>query len=415
MQRPPPTEAQIAQAFRSLADAHACERAKLSRERAWRRVQVKWQGRVRERSSGWLIRADWRVRVGALAAFAAALALILWPADDAPLTYTVAGDGAATADQGPADADDGWIRSGRSSKTVDFSDGSSVELSAESQLNLSVTGKHSAVARLSSGKLTARVHHADETNWSFLAGPFEVRVVGTSFDMAWDQSQLDVVMHEGAVQVTGPGNQHWALGKGETLTVAAPTEESAPTIELDTAEEPAPELAETSAEPVTPHKSRRQVRTSWSSLLSKGHFSDIVSDAQQRGVEHSLGSESAAELAALAQAASYTGEAALAERTWLGIRQRFAGSQSAQHSAFFLARLKEQRGQDAEALRWLNTYLNEAPAGVYAAETQGRRLVLARRMYGANSAKARSLARAYLERYPEGAYAETARATLAHR
>ena len=59
------------------------------------------------------------------------------------------------------------------------------------------------------------------------------------------------------------------------------------------------------------------------------------------------------------------------------------------------------------ALRWLNSYVAEAPRGVYAAEAYGRRLSLTERLRG--RAAALPLAREYLERFPEGAYAQSAR------
>ena len=55
----------------------------------------------------------------------------------------------------------------------------------------------------------------------------------------------------------------------------------------------------------------------------------------------------------------------------------------------------------------------EAPRGVYAAEAYGRRLSLTERLRG--KAAALPLAREYLERFPEGAYAPSARALVEHR
>jgi hypothetical protein len=75
-----------------------------------------------------------------------------------------------------------------------------------------------------------------------------------------------------------------------------------------------------------------------------------------------------------------------------------------------LARLQEEQGNQAEALRWLGTYVGESPRGVYAAEAYGRRLSLTERLRG--RAAALPLAREYQERFPEGAYAQSARALV---
>ena len=69
-----------------------------------------------------------------------------------------------------------------------------------------------------------------------------------------------------------------------------------------------------------------------------------------------------------------------------------------------------QRINQAEALRFLDTYVSEAPRGVYAAEAYGRRLSLTERLRG--RAAAQPLGREYLERFPQGAYAQRARALV---
>ncbi len=411
--REPPTEEQVARIFRSLAEDHAATRGGGSKEASWRRLQIKWQDRVRERSSGWLIFPDWRIKVGALAAACAlALTLIHWPAPR-DLSFELRGETSAVVD-------DGWIRAETTDVALDFSDGSVVELARGTLLNVNVLGAHSALARISNGKITADVHHAETTNWSFLAGPYEVRVVGTAFELSWQDSHFSLFMRDGQVRVSGPNQQAWVVSKGESLDL--PPAQPKPTSVTSSAAAPDPALDEpvAAATNVASLPRPRQPKAipagnDWSKLLAIGKFQRIVQDAKSRGIDDILGSASTTDLAALAQAASYTGENALAKNAWRKLRDRFPGSSSGTRGSFFLARLEERQGQQAEAVRWLDTYLREAPGGVYAAEAHGRKLVLTRRMSGANSPRARKLAREYLERFPQGAYAETARATLAHR
>src|SRR5207302_8194700 len=49
------------------------------------------------------------------------------------------------------------------------------------------------------------VHHA-ASNWTFVAGPFEVRVIGTRFDLSWDPlaEEIDLRLREGSVEVRSP-------------------------------------------------------------------------------------------------------------------------------------------------------------------------------------------------------------------
>ena len=61
-------------------------------------------------------------------------------------------------------------------------------------------------------------------------------------------------------------------------------------------------------------------------------------------------------------------------------------------------------------MRWLNTYLSEAPADVYSSEALGRKLTLVNKLEG--TLAARNVAREYVKRFPRGAYAHAAREIL---
>jgi ferric-dicitrate binding protein FerR (iron transport regulator) len=421
-QRPPPTEEQVASVFRALAEGRSLERAHSTRQDTWRRLQIKRQYRARRSASSWFFELGWKVRLGAATAVTAvALMFVLWPAPT-DLTYALRQQQGNTSGEGVATLDDGWVRTGSEPAALDFSDGSVLEMAAHTMLNVNVLGEHSAWTRVSKGKVTARVHHADKTNWSFFAGPYEVRVVGTTFDLNWDNAELSIAMHDGEVRVLGPDQARWVLRKGERLTIPgtgdngeARTASVTPEPAAERPNDESPSGDSPSGDSPTAKSAPSASLPGWSGLLAKGRFADIVSDAKRMGVERAHGTLPAGELAAFAQAATYTGDASQAQATWLKIRSRFAGTPSAQRGAFFLARLEEQRGRHTDAASWLSAYLSEAPGGVYAAEAHGRQLVLARRLSGTNSPRSRALARDYLKRFPRGAYVETARATLGHR
>ncbi|MES1182684.1 MAG: hypothetical protein ABUL60_02655, partial [Myxococcales bacterium] len=152
---------------------------------------------------------------------------------------------------------------------------------------------------------------------------------------------------------------------------------------------------------------------SWDALVAKGQFAEVVREAETLGIDSVTERRGPSDLKALGQAARYVGKRALSLRAFSALRERNRGTDAARQAAFFLARLQEEQGNQAEALRWLGTYVSEAPRGVYAAEAYGRRLNLTERLRG--QAAALPLAREYLERFPQGAYAQSARALVEHR
>ena len=126
----------------------------------------------------------------------------------------------------------------------------------------------------------------------------------------------------------------------------------------------------------------------------------------------SAGAPNAVELLSLADAARLSGETSRAVEALLMLRQRFPASTSAATAAFSLGRLAfEKRGAYAEAARWFATYLNEQPQGPLMGDAIGR-LMEARDRAGDRPAARRDAER-YLQRFPEGPYAGTARVILA--
>jgi hypothetical protein len=113
-------------------------------------------------------------------------------------------------------------------------------------------------------------------------------------------------------------------------------------------------------------------------------------------------------LFALADAARYRRRVDLARAALLAQRRRFPGSPRA---LFLLGRVEEARGGGmAQAIRWYDEYLAQAPMGAYAAEALGRKMTITSKVGG--PAKARPVAEEYLRRFPKGTYAGSARAIL---
>jgi hypothetical protein len=399
--REPPSARQIGAVIHVLAQEHAARVAERDAARAWKRIESSILPAISSvTAKGGAARL---FVIAAGVAVAAGTFLLLGFRADSQLSYELRG----------ASARGGVIEAERGEATVSLSDGSSILAENRSKFSVDVVGRNAALTRLVSGRLHVRVQHNEDTSYRFLAGPYEVRVVGTEFDLAWEPggSGLSLAMSKGEVRLAEPGGKLRTLRAGQTLQlpseVAAPRAEAARPV-VEPVVEPAPAALDPVAEatPAAPQREAAAV-TSWDALVAKGQFADVVREAETLGVDSVTATRGASDLKALGQAARYVGKRALALRAFTALRERSRASDSARQAAFFLARLQEEQGNQAEALRWLNTYVSEAPRGVYAAEAYGRRLSLTERLQGRAASVA--LAREYLERFPEGAYAQSAR------
>lgn len=149
----------------------------------------------------------------AAVAIAAAAVLMLGFRSDSRLSYELRG----------ATAEHGTIEARRGEATVALSDGSSILAENGTKFGVSVVGRNSALTQLLAGKLHVRVVHNDDTSYRFVAGPYEVRVVGTELDLAWDPdgAGLDLAMSKGAVRLLEPGGKVRLLKAGQSLHLPA--------------------------------------------------------------------------------------------------------------------------------------------------------------------------------------------------
>jgi hypothetical protein len=413
--REQPTEEQVTEAFRALANEHALEREPLDKRRAWHALQYAHRTlRAPARSA----RVRWALALGVFA-LGLAVGAPAWQAWTM-LRYEAHGlssDGSnLVARDTPAD--------------LAFSDGSRVMVSPHSTLSVDLLGKRAALTRLVDGRLHVAVRHEPDTNYRFLAGPYEVQVVGTEFDLEWHAQAegLTLVMHSGEVRVLGD-NTARQVHSGQTLrlpsnretprqtAIAAPGPIAPPSslaVPAESLAVPAESLAaalpaavsKSASLPQKPTAVSARAEADWNALLNAGQFAAIVRDADARGAERLLESAPASDLKVLALAARYTGRRALSLRAWQALRARYSADAHSQGAAFFLARGYEEQGDAAEAMRWLARYLAESPGGAYASEALGRRMLLLSKL--GQKPEAASAARTYLQRYPRGAYAKSA-------
>lgn len=307
-----------------------------------------------------------------------------------------------------------------------FSEGSTMLVAPRSRARVDVLRADGATVTLERGHAAVSVAPRRNTDWSFVAGPFDVKVTGTRFDLDWDAREevFSIAMQDGSVLVRGPTLGAGAtVIAGQTLRVALHGGETAP---AGSAVATAPSTTASVASPpgsgalvtpppssaaATPDPSSRRPPAgddgvSWRELAQRGEYARAVQAADAEGTAGLLASANAADLLLLADAARFAGRTGLARDAYLAVRSRFPGSPSAALAAFALGRLG-----GGDALAWFQRYLAEAPGGSLAREALGRVMELE---HGSGRAPAaRDTARRYLASFPEGPHAPLARALLA--
>lgn len=319
--------------------------------------------------------------------------------------------------QGGAIADNGQVVGGADTR-IHFSDGSVAQLMRGSEATVENLTDHGADVVLKRGTMHMQVAKKPQASWKVAAGPYNVQVTGTAFDVSWsaqDQA-FDLRMTSGAVIVTGPlalagiplkAGQHMFGGVAEGRLTVEGEEIAARAAEVEEPVSPVPAPAAVApAAPAvvsTPHGTNEP--HAWTRQVAQGHFAAVIQEAEQRGMDRTLASGSLEELAALADAARYSGRSQIAKRVLTAERQRFPSSSAARDAAFFLGRIAEESG--GGAIEWYERYVNESPRGSYASQAFGRKMMLLYKQRGASAAK--PVAADYLSRYPNGPYAATAR------
>jgi hypothetical protein len=349
-------------------------------------------------------RANVRVLPSALVAAAAVLVCALaWVLNrpTPPLSFsTLAGEGRARA----------WLATDATRELpLSFSEGTLLVILPDSRGRVEQLGPTGASFLIERGAVHARVVHRSDSDWRFLAGPFEVEVTGTSLDVNWDPSRERFAVHvaEGSVVVRGPNlGAARVVRAGERCEVDLPSH----TVELkprssmlgvapDASRAAAPALSESPplvAPPVA----------SWRAIEARGDHDGAYAAARAVGLVALYRSASADDLLELAQIGQLSGHPASQRDALLACRRRFPGTEQAAVAAYELGRASSS----AEAAGWFETYLGERPSAPLTREALGR-LVEARIDEG-NEAAARKAATHYLARYPDGPHATLARRVL---
>jgi TolA-binding protein len=304
---------------------------------------------------------------------------------------------------------------------VSFNEGSRFSLTPGTRGRLRPPTAEGVRLALDHGTADLRITPSHERHWWVEAGPFVVSVTGTDFTVHWDPTseELAVNLRQGRVAVSGPVvGDELVLRPGQNLTVnlakreTVISEEGADKVRVTASAEPAPSSVAARGVPAataaaagttSPVPSARR----WREALASGQWDRILADVEREGIESSLRTLSSDELFALADAARYRRRPDLARAALLAQRERFPNSPRSLDAVFLLGRVEELRGDGKRrALRRYDEYLERAPAGTYAAEALGRKMILVKELEGTESA--RRVAGEYLKRFPNGSYAEAA-------
>ena len=326
-----------------------------------------------------------------------------------------------------------------------FSDGSEVELGADPRsgttMRVLVLRRDGARATLESGRAKVHVVHRQNTRWSFSAGPYDVRVIGTRFVVAWnpDAQSFALTLAEGRVEVSGgslPAPMMVLAGQElqvdpravslrladettEVLGTRAPADTPGP---APLADDPnsgtsvlEPIAADAKPDPDGRSSPRRRApkeeRSIWLELATAGKYGEALAAAEDEGFGKICDRAALSELVTLAQAARFAKNAARARQALQAARSRFTADPKAEVATFLLGRLELERRDYVAAERHFRDYLTKNPGGPLAAEVHGR--LLETLEDGGHHESARSEATRYLEQFPHGSYATMAKKILA--
>lgn len=460
-------ELDIRELGRTVAELQDADLArKRVAERAFERFELAREGsapshpRVRRSTSGGVVRDLLRSRRASLLLIAAVLAMVLggflfFRQSSAPAAFLEGEDGHAARRVGVGDA----IRAEQNRASVSFSDGTTLVLTAHSRGRLIALDRAGGEVAVEDGRASVSVPPHQGRSWIVDAGPYRVIVVGTRFDVAWDEGlqRFDIVMFEGRVEVRGPKGTSVFVSAGEHLslepsTVARGTEPAgegrlaaAQPAKNDDARAPIgarggnaesqaaanaesgkadpanadaakADAAKADAAKVEPSAATakqsdaapaKPVQKGWRALARESKFEEAVKAADALGFESVCGSASAADLLMLGDAARLAGRSDRARTAYAAVRENHAGSSESARAAFALGVMAFP---SSSALPLLEEYLGQSPNGPLAPEALGRIVEIRHR--AGNTAEARAAAKRYLASYPNGAHAKLSRSIV---
>jgi hypothetical protein len=376
------------------------------------------------------VATDWRPWVGAVSVFAAAASILVLyarPERGAPMGFQVGPSEVPLAPEtatGVPGVAGQWVAAPKTMRLpLHFSDGSIVRLEPSARARVVDVTDTGARVAIESGTVHAEIVHRAKSRWLVQAGPFEVRVTGTQFDVSWDPSRraLTLALLEGSVAVSGCDLAHpRVVTARETLNLSChddelPGAEDTGSSPLRTTEAP-PTIAPSPSRAAPPpsgaaHANATVVESekpTWREALSLGRYAEALRLAESAGLSSVCASSDVGALTDLSDAARFAGRVDRATFILLEVRRRFPDDSRAATAAFNLGRMAfDDNEAFADAALWFGRYLSELPGGPLAREAWGRRMEALEKS-GDHAGAARA-AKGYLERFPTGPHAKLAR------
>jgi len=302
--------------------------------------------------------------------------------------------------------------------TMGFNDGSQLTWRPRSHGQVLKSSTKLVTIALSQGELEARITPTlrSKVEWRFQAAGYSFSVKGTVLRLSVHSQEVDLEVPEGAVWATGPASPDGLLieagqaasfgasrAKTRTLTTAAATTNQEP--EAAPARMPGVEAPNRLPDG---HK-RSPPAAAWKQLAQTKRFVDSLDAAKAAGFGRLTEEIDADDLILLSNTARYARDAASATQALKALSRRFPRHPESRLVPFLRGRIEQELSHEPlTAIQHFREYVaHEGDNGSLVAEARGR-LIEVLRAAGDNT-EAKAAALDYLQRYPEGPYAELAR------
>lgn len=297
-------------------------------------------------------------------------------------------------------------------RKVEFVGGSRVVLQPESRGTLSRYSSELVELTLHDGEVQFDVAQKAGRRWLVRAADFRIYVIGTAFTVSTNPRTraFSVQVSRGEVSVQGPGLQDAvSLKAGESFHFHPDPEKTDASTSAGSdqeAEKLAPTATTRPAAEKPPLASDAGLRD-WKDLASSGKYAEALSVVERRGVSSVLSHVSPGDMILLGNTGRFSGN-------WNVARQAYQAARSsgdagvAALAAYYLARVAlDGQGSSDEAIKWLRTYLKEAPMGELSASARARLMDLLDK--NGDRAGARRIAAEYVSLHPDGPQVDQAR------
>ena len=288
-----------------------------------------------------------------------------------------------------------------SGASLALADGTLVQAQAGGDVQVDDLSINGATVRVRSGGVHARITHRDaQTQWSFHAGAFTVKVIGTEFDLVWNQvaAKLHVQMAHGTVRVFGPC----------LVADGVPVANEASADFGDECKKDAPSAGQLAMQPAVPTVD--QVAPPVKPLAPSNTLAvgAPVPSPTPTHLNETLSFEATLEQA---HTARLRGDFIGAKRLYAFVEHASEATMSQRAIAVFeQGRLGSKQGNHAEALAAYQRLL--AMGETTPLYEEGLARAAEESLAVGHSVEAQDLARTYLRAFPEGSYASQARRIL---